>query len=333
MPRLAGPLAAAALLALATFALAVPLGADPPPAISPANAERVRAVGELPRDAWEVVWGPVPGQLSLVSWEKPVQVLDAATFRPARALAAGLRVVHFAVAPGGNTVAWCENTTRVEVHDLRADKAVVVETKNSQPAMAFSPDGKLLATGGYGTDAKLWDAASGKLVRSFDAGAQGGLTAAFSPDGRLLAVGNRNDGTRLYEAATGKLSHALPRKMSHELKFSPDGRFLAVAYVDGTVALWDVGRGKLLHSRPAGVREVYTLDWSPKGDVLATAGLGGKITLWEPGGLTALKELEAPEWVIRVRFSPDGTRLLSAGGTATPSPERKVTIWAVSRRR
>ncbi len=61
-----------------------------------------------------------------------------------------------------------------------------------------------------------------------------------------------------------------------------------------------------------------------------TAGLGGEITLWCPRDLTALKELEAPEWVIRVRFSPDGARLLSAGGGAHPPADRKVTVWGLA---
>jgi WD40 repeat protein len=192
----------------------------------------------------------------------------------------------------------------------------------------FSPDGKVLATGGYGTHAKLWDAASGKLIRTLEAGEEGGLTVAFSPDGKRIAVGNRNRRTRIYEA-TGKLLHTLPRSMSHELKFSPNGRILAVAYVDGRVGLWSTATGQFLHEKPTGAREVYTLDWSPQGDVLATAGARGKILLWDPRSMTLLKELEAPSWVIRVRFSPDGARLLSSGGDETPGGKRAVTVWGI----
>src|SRR5262249_42168524 len=115
-----------------------------------------------------------------------------------------------------------------------------------------------------------------------------------------------------------------------ELRFSPDGRVLAVAYVDGGIGLWDVATGRLLRARRAAAQEVYTLDWSPAGDLLATAGRGGQIILWDPGDLTALKELEAPEWVIGVRFSPDGARLFTAGGTLLPSPDRKVSIWGAA---
>src|SRR5262249_48555047 len=160
-------------------------------------------------------------------------------------------------------------------------------------------------------------------------GVGGGLLAGFGPHGGGIGLGNRNHTTHLYEVKTGKLLHELPRRMSHELKFSPDGRTLAVAYVNGEVALWDVVGGKLLGVRATGAEEVYTLDWGRKSDVIVTAGLKGKIILWNSADLTVLKELAAPEWVIRVRFSPDGDRLLSAGGGRGPGSERKVIVWGL----
>ena len=102
--------------------------------------------------------------------------------------------------------------------------------------------------------------------------------------------------------------------MSQELQFHPKGHILAVVYVDGSVALWSVPGGTLLGERKTQAEELYTVDWSPDGGVLATAGLKGKITLWDPRDLSIIRELDAPEWVIRVRFSPDGLNLHYAGG-------------------
>jgi WD40 repeat protein len=152
---------------------------------------------------------------------------------------------------------------------------------------------------------------------------------AFSPDGKTLAVGNRNAETHLFEVATGKVLHTLGRTMSHELRFHPQGKILAIAYVDGNVALWETATGKLLHLRKTSATEIYTLDWSPAGDILATAGLNSKITLWNGKDLSLLKDLPSPEWVISLRFTRDGTRLLSAGGTAMRSADRHVQVWGI----
>jgi WD40 repeat protein len=328
MARLLGCLALLASLFIPA-ATGAPLPEKPLLVITAGNAARVLTLEELPRDVWKVVWGPKPGELALVSWEKPVEVLDGANYRPLRQIGAGKKLIHFDVAVRGSRLAWCENTTQVEVHDLGTGKSVVLETKNSQPQMAFSPNGSLLATGGYGTEAKLWDVCTGKLVRALPAGQPGGLTPRFSPDGKLLVVGNRNDTTRLYETGSGKLVCVLPRQMSQGLHFSPDGRTLAVAYVDGMVGLWDTTTGQMLQLRASGAKEIYTLDWSPKGDVLVTAGREGKITLWDTRELTVVKELQAPEWVIQARFSPDGCRLLTAGGAASSKSDRKVVIWGI----
>jgi WD40 repeat protein len=321
------------LILVASTALLVGAPAPPirsKPAISAANATRVKKLRELPHDIWEIVWRPKQRQVCFLGWERPVEVLDADTFKPLEKLASGGRFIHVAASRDGNSIALVPNSNSVEVQHLGTRKKVVLKTGNPQPKPAFSPDGKLVATGGYGTQAKLWDATSGRLIRSFDAaGVAGGLTVAFSPNGKLLALGNRNDDTNVYEVATGKLLYTLTQKMTHELKFSPDGRTLAVAYVNGEVGLWNMVNGKLLCIRKTGASEIYTLDWSLRGDVLATAGREGKILLLSARDLKVLKELEAPQWVIRVRFSPDGSRLLSAGGGSSAGSDRKVVVWGL----
>jgi WD40 repeat protein len=117
------------------------------------------------------------------------------------------------------------------------------------------------------------------------------------------------------------------------VQFSPDGQTLAVAYVDGTLRLWNTADGRLRHERKTAAEELYRVEWSPDGRILASAGLQAKITLWNPEDLSILREIDAPEWVIGLRFSPDGRNLITAGGpsgrTGAATGKRSLKIWGI----
>jgi WD40 repeat protein len=317
-------------VALSTFAAPAPRPPKSQPPLTPENVAKIEPVGEIARYAYRLVFGPGPGELSVLPWEESIEVFDVNTLKSVRRLAADRRLTHVAFTPDGDTAAWSDNRgTSVEIVNLRTGKGRTVEAGGRQAHVAFSPNGEYLATGVYGTVATLWKTATAEKVRTFETDTDGGLTMAFSRDGKMLALGNRNSTTSLYEVATGKPLHVLPRRMTHEIKFNPAGTVLAATYVNGLVALWDVATGKVLHERASGAEELYTLDWSPKGDLLVTAGRKGKITIWDPKDLKSLKELEAPEWVIQVRFSPDGSRLFTSGGSVLPSRDRRVQVWGL----
>jgi WD40 repeat protein len=320
------------LLVLPSIGPAAPLPKDARPVISTNNADKLKALHSLLYDSWKIVWGPSPGEVTLLGWNMPATVLDDRTFKPGRKLMIGKEPIHMAVASDRETIAYCENSSQLVVENLRTGKSLTIDSGTAQPSMAFSPDGKLLSAGGGAGGAKIWEAATGKVVHTLAGSGDGGLTTVFSPDGKVLAVGNRNHTTHLYDVLSGKLIHELDKAQSHELKFSPDGKLLAVGYVDGTIGLWDVATGKLLRSTESLCKEVYTLDWSPRGDVLVTAGREGKIVLWDPKDLKALKELDSPEWVIHVRFTPDGSRLWTTGGESASREGRAVTVWGLPER-
>jgi len=197
--------------------------------------------------------------------------------------------------------------------------------------MRFSPDGSLVATGGYGNSAKVWNVADGALIHTLDmGGATGGLAVLFSPDGTTVAVGNRNSTTRLFDAKTGALLQELNKGSSHGLAFHPSGKTLAIGYVDGSLVLWDVSTGTVRHEVNTGAEEIYRVDWAPDGRLLASSGLNTEITIWNGDDLAPLQTLESPEWVIGLKFSPDGTRLITAGGGRQRGSPREVRIWGVA---
>ena len=121
----------------------------------------------------------------------------------------------------------------------------------------------------------------------------------------------------------------LPKGVSQELQFDPSGTRLAVAYCDGSVALWDIAAGgKLLAQRYTGAVEMYTVDWSPNGEMLAAAGSHGDVVVLDGQDLQVLARIPGYEWVISVQFSPDGSRLLTAGGQRQPGGVRTVASVA-----
>ena len=198
---------------------------------------------------------------------------------------------------------------------MRPDGDTVRVRTGQDGGVTFSPDGRLLATGGYGREVRVMHTDDGREHRQFGVrGTVGGLTPVFSPDGKTLAVGNRNDRTTLIDVETGQLLHELERRQSQELAFSPDGRRLAIGYVDGRIGIWDVATGTLEKLLESGCEEVFTVTWSPDGALLATAGLGGPIEIWSARHLARLHALDPEsERTFRIRFRPDGQQLVAAG--------------------
>jgi WD40 repeat protein len=298
--------------------------------LTPQNVRRMSEVATLDKDVWEIAWSPERDRMALLAWESPAEIRDSLSLQKIETIGEGKKLIHFAFSPVRGVVAYCRNGKTAEILDRNKGRTIVLDAKNDQPAMTFSPNGKTLATGGYGTIVRLWRVSDGALLREFDAGPTvGGLTAAFSPDGKTLAVGNRNSTTCLFDVETGRLARRLEKSSTQGLEFSPDGKTLAIAYVDGSIRLWNVADGSLRHERKTSAEELYRADWSPDGRMLASAGRKGKITLWDSANLSIIRELDAPEWVIGVRFSPDGQNLITAGGTSTPGGKRTLRVWGI----
>jgi WD40 repeat protein len=195
--------------------------------------------------------------------------------------------------------------------------------------IAFSPDGKLLASGGADGCVRLWDPDTGKEVRVLEGHKDSVNGIAFSADGKWLASGGQDDDLCLWEAATGKerrriRGHKAPIE---RLALSPDGKVLASSCLAGTLRLWDTDTGRQIRSLPIdpGYR-VLAMTFTPDSKCLAfnnvyTQGIQlvdvatGKRVLAFRGHNGNVDELA---------FSADGRRLYSAGSDHT------IRLWDVA---
>lgn len=184
--------------------------------------------------------------------------------------------------------------------------------------IAWSPDGLTLATASADATARLWDAATGREVRTIRAHEKPLYGVAFSRDGRMLATSGADRTARLWDAATGAELHVLSghEKTVHSVEFSPDGGTVVTASQDGTVRLWDAEQGAPLRTLPAHDGWVYQATLTPDGARLATASKDATAKLWDVASGACLATFRHPLRVNAVAFTADGGHLATASHDA-----------------
>jgi WD40 repeat protein/uncharacterized caspase-like protein len=186
-------------------------------------------------------------------------------------------------------------------------------------AVAFSPDGRLVLSGSYDHSLKLWEAATGRLVRTFEGHQDEVWSVAFSPDGRLLLSGSYDNTLKLWEAATGRLVRTFEGHQgeANSIAFSPDGQFVLAADGDKTIKQWEIATARLVRTFEG--KAPFAL--SPDGQLLLSAleipnTLERTLTLQERETGRLLHTFE-PRQYTSVAFSPDGQLVLTASGGNT----------------
>ena len=113
-------------------------------------------------------------------------------------------------------------------------------------AIAYSPNGKVLAACGFDAQVVLFDAKSGKLLGKWSAPGTNVKTVVFSPKGEFLAAGGRNGIVRIWDTASGQVlfNLAAGTKRIHAIAFNSDGSFVAAGGEDGTITIWNTKTGK-----------------------------------------------------------------------------------------
>lgn len=213
-----------------------------------------------------------------------------------------------------------------EVNFAGADlaKSVFTQAFGTVSAVAFSPDGRLLAAGIANGDIRLWGVADGEPLLTCRGHSDWPWAIAFSPDGRIVASGSQDQTVRLWDVSTGQCVLVLQGHTSwvKSVAFNCDGSLLASGSNDRAIRLWDTNTGQCLKILSEHSDWVWSVALSPDGRTLASGSGDGTIKLWDVTTGSCLQTINGHSNSVKaIAFSPDGNTLASG------SFDQTVRLW------
>lgn len=295
-------------------------------------------------------FSPNGAEITSVGLDGQILQWDLATSTPHRQFSWTGEDLVFALSADGNALAIASGKTHeVRLRDTRTGKPDRVLGKHEKriQSLAFSPDGRLVASGGDDPIIRVWDRSSGKEVRQISCFKNGAERLCFSPDSKALACGMRTLGQRtgertlrLWDMDSGKdrCSFDCCDPFAGALAFSPDGRLLASSHgsfrepAGLMVRLWDTATGKELSRHLGNQEEITALAFSPDGKLIVSGagGLGdtdNSVHVWEAATGRLIRRFESQHSdVISVAFAPNGLTIASGAGDST------ILLWDITGR-
>ena len=289
---------------------------------------------------WSVSFSPDGATLATASHDRKVKFWDPDTgLEKNSGIGVTSAVLRTLFSPDGTRLAIVGNmVARIwdagkpfGTHHLRGHTADV-------NAVAFSPDGRILASGaghwsaGGDTRAILWDSASRKPVHILEGHTEPVYCVAFHPNGKWVTTSGSDHRVITWDVATGgkvrEFSADIHKNGVRSIAYSPDGNQLISGGWDeqgettSKAVIWNAATGTLLHALEGHEEVIDSVDWSEDGRLVASACRDGKVRTWDPITGNLVSQLETSEgWAYGLAFDPRGDRMAVAYESGT------VLIW------
>jgi len=182
-------------------------------------------------------------------------------------------------------------------------------------AIAFSPNGKVLASTSYDHMIYLWDPMTGKEIKPLKEHTDAVFDLVFSPDGKWLASGGADRTVKLWDISSGKRIYTLGSSTEgvNTIAFHPSGKWVAASGFDKTIHVWDISGSEPLevHTVIAHEEPVLRLAYSPDGNWLVTSSWDKSVKVWNTQTMEQARVMpNQHDWVLALGFSPDGKKLV-----------------------